>query len=66
VEYKNNDSYDPLTEADKASDLYLRELVEGFFPNDEILSEENDAKDVNYSQSVWMIDPLDGTKDFMK
>ena len=40
-------------------------MVKNLFPNDEILSEEHDEKDLDYSQSVRMIDPLDGTKDFI-
>ena len=65
VEHKNNDVLDPVTQADMASDTYLRRVVRSLFPNDEILSEEHEEKDVDYTQSVWMIDPLDGTKDFI-
>lgn len=64
VQYKI-DQFDPVTTADKESDEYIRAAIGRLFPNDEILSEENDDQPKGYDGRVWMIDPLDGTKDFI-
>ncbi len=57
---------DPVTVADReASDLIVREL-EGLFPDDAILSEELPDHDARLTRSrVWMIDPMDGTREFI-
>ena len=65
ITYKNNDSFDPLTMADKASDDFIRQKLHELFPEDEILSEENNSIPTDYSKRIWMIDPLDGTKEFL-
>jgi len=67
VEYKGDES--PLTQADKSSnDLIIRELdsLDLGYP---ILSEE--GKTIPFAQRktwhrYWLIDPLDGTKEFIK
>lgn len=65
VEAKSDDS--PLTKADKASHLAIvAELEKTNLP---ILSEE--GRDISYEERkdwefFWMIDPLDGTKEFIK
>jgi len=65
VDYKADDS--PLTEADRASHAVIVEGLEKYgLP---LLSEE--GKTIDYDErkgwkSFWMIDPLDGTKEFVK
>jgi len=65
VEYKNDSS--PLTIADKnANDIIMSFLKETNIP---IISEEN--KQLDYStrknwSKCWIVDPLDGTKEFIK
>lgn len=65
VERKSDDS--PLTKADKAShDAIVDELEKTGLP---ILSEEGDEVPYDVRKSweyFWMIDPLDGTKEFIK
>lgn len=67
--YTKKDDNSPLTEADKASNVVIcagLEALEEKFP---IVSEENktidysERKDFTYS---WLVDPLDGTKEFIK
>ena len=65
VQYKNDDAFDPLTQADETTDELLRAAISDRFPDDEILSEENSDIPTNYGGRVWMIDPLDGTKEFV-
>jgi 3'(2'), 5'-bisphosphate nucleotidase len=64
VDYKR-DKFDPVTIADRESDDFLRSEFKKLFPKDDILSEENGAIPPSYSGRVWMIDPLDGTKEFV-
>src|SRR5690606_31564561 len=65
IEYKNDQS--PLTKADKAAhDVILKYLERTGLP---VLSEE--GKDIPYNvrkdwEYFWMVDPLDGTKEFIK
>lgn len=66
VEYKAHDE-GPVTIADReASDLIVAGLARAF-PDDGILSEEA-IGDGSWSahERVWMIDPLDGTRDFIR
>jgi 3'(2'), 5'-bisphosphate nucleotidase len=67
VEYKGDDS--PLTEADKAGNAVLMEFLRGSYSEIPIISEEN--KPADYSERkdwdrFWLVDPLDGTKEFIK
>jgi len=65
VELKGDDS--PLTKADKAAhDIIVSQLVPLGIP---VLSEE--GRDIPYSERkdweyLWVVDPLDGTKEFIK
>lgn len=64
VSWKGED--DPVTSADhEANDLILARLAERF-PGDAVLSEER-ADDLARLEAdrVWIVDPLDGTKDFV-
>ncbi|GGE32027.1 3'(2'),5'-bisphosphate nucleotidase CysQ [Psychroflexus planctonicus] len=65
VEFKADDS--PLTEADqKANRFIMRYLDKTEFP---IISEENKQTDYQERKnwtSCWIVDPLDGTKEFIK
>ncbi|MFP4645131.1 MAG: 3'(2'),5'-bisphosphate nucleotidase CysQ [Candidatus Woesearchaeota archaeon] len=65
VAYKDDDS--PLTRADtEANRLIISELAETF-PKDGILSEEHDDDKSRLEKGrVWVVDPLDGTKEFIK
>ncbi|KAA0014775.1 3'(2'),5'-bisphosphate nucleotidase CysQ [Billgrantia pellis] len=63
------DDKSPLTEADMASHHALVALLEAEAPGVPILSEE--SGDIPYEtrrgwQRYWLIDPLDGTKEFIK
>lgn len=64
VEIKDDDS--PVTSADKASNEIIINGLKQRYPNFAILSEENvddfSRLDNDY---VWIIDPLDGTQDFV-
>lgn len=64
VEIKGDNS--PVTDADKASDKLLIEYLSKQFPKYAFLTEETpDDKERLNNDFVWIIDPLDGTKDFV-
>jgi 3'(2'),5'-bisphosphate nucleotidase len=65
IDYKR-DEYDPVTIADRESDDLIRRQIHKEFPNDLILSEENNSIPNDYTKRVWMVDPLNGTKSFIK
>jgi 3'(2'), 5'-bisphosphate nucleotidase len=65
VDYKQ-DKFDPVTVADRESDEFIRTQLQTLFPNDLVLSEESDSIPNDYSGRVWMVDPLNGTKSFVK
>lgn len=55
-----------VTKADLASDQYLRAQLHEAFPTYGILSEESkDSPERLEKEFCWIIDPLDGTKDFV-
>jgi len=55
---------DPVTEADRESELAIRRVIEAQFPNDAILGEEFGRKPGN-SGYEWILDPIDGTGAFI-
>lgn len=60
--------YEPVTEADLAASRIIVEQLSREFPEDAILSEEeNDDVERRLSKDrVWFIDPIDGTSGFVK
>lgn len=67
IERKEDDS--PLTIADKKSNDAIQSLLSEFTSDTPILSEE--GRSIQYEErrkweEFWMIDPLDGTKEFIK
>jgi len=66
--YEKSDN-SPLTEADLASHKVIYERLKGMTPDLPVLSEESpkeEIKDRMSWQTYWLIDPLDGTKEFIK
>ncbi|HSJ57230.1 MAG TPA: 3'(2'),5'-bisphosphate nucleotidase CysQ [Anaerolineae bacterium] len=64
VEYKVGD--EPVTAADHAADLLIRTALRRAFPGDGILTEESeDDRSRLHRERVWIVDPLDGTGDFV-
>ncbi len=67
VDYKSDNS--PLTLADKASHEVIVAALEKYFPTIPLISEEGEvpAYEVRkHWKEYWLIDPLDGTKEFIK
>ena len=67
IEYKDDKS--PLTEADTKSNEIICSALEKLYPNIPIMSEENKQTDYDERKNwdyYWCIDPIDGTKEFIK
>ncbi len=65
VEWKGAD--DPVTAADHAANEMLVRELNRHFPDDAVLSEEfpDDLSRLSHDR-VWMVDPMDGTKQFIE
>jgi len=57
---------DLVTEADRAAQRRVIEVIEASFPDDRIVGEEDDTlKTVPEEGPAWIIDPIDGTNNFV-
>lgn len=59
----------PVTEADFASNAFLVDALRALTPDAKVISEESavlEALDLSAVAGSWVIDPLDGTKGFLK
>lgn len=57
---------DPVTAADHAANDHLVAGLRRVFPGDGVLSEESvDSRERLQRRRVWIVDPLDGTKEFI-
>jgi 3'(2'), 5'-bisphosphate nucleotidase len=61
------DDQSPVTQADREANEMIVAALTAAFPGDAILSEElpDDGSRLE-RERVWMVDPLDGTKDFIR
>lgn len=65
VENKKKDgNFDPVTQADREVELFIRERITSAFPDHGIIGEEFGSVNTD-SSSRWIIDPIDGTRAFM-
>jgi 3'(2'), 5'-bisphosphate nucleotidase len=65
IEYKEDES--PITLADKNSNKIIVEGLKRKFPEYAILSEESEDDKARLNNDwCWIVDPLDGTKEFIK
>lgn len=65
VQFKGGKGKDPVTTADHRSEEYLETAIREKFPRHSILSEEGGVLNKSDSPFVWVLDPLDGTTNFM-
>jgi histidinol phosphatase-like enzyme (inositol monophosphatase family) len=63
VDRKADDS--PVTQADRAAEAILRRELLGAFPDDAFLGEETGGSP-GTSGYEWVVDPIDGTKSFVR
>ena len=55
----------PVTDADKAAEEAIRALLKNHRPEDGIVGEEF-GSDAGGAERYWVIDPIDGTKNFLR
>ena len=71
VEYKDDKQSDPVTNADYECQRYLQKAIAKRFPEHGILGEEDNAEERASADKqpapdfVWVLDPLDGTRNFL-
>ncbi len=63
TEYKNDKS--PVTVADKEAEIAIKEIVKAHFPDHGFLGEESGTSET-MSEYVWIVDPIDGTKNYTR
>ena len=61
---KAEDGYDPVTEADRAAERAMREILAELRPDDGIEGEEYGSQP-GTSGFTWYLDPIDGTRAFV-
>ncbi|MBT3254366.1 MAG: inositol monophosphatase [Candidatus Marinimicrobia bacterium] len=63
ISYKS--ARDMVTEVDQASENYIVSEISRLYPDHEILAEEGSGSTARQSSYKWIIDPLDGTTNFV-
>ena len=63
VELKSDDT--PVTVADREAELAIREILQKALPHASIYGEEF-GRDNSNAELMWLVDPLDGTKSFVR
>jgi 3'(2'), 5'-bisphosphate nucleotidase len=56
----------PVTSADPAAEAIIIDGLKSIAPTIPIIAEESDNGDISDADYFWMVDPLDGTKEFIK
>jgi myo-inositol-1(or 4)-monophosphatase len=65
VRFKKKNNRDPVTVADGLAEEYLKAAIREKFPEHGVLGEEGSAQNESGSPFIWVLDPLDGTSNFM-
>jgi myo-inositol-1(or 4)-monophosphatase len=63
-DFKADDS--PVTLADKEAEQFIRSRIESRFPDHAIVGEEYGVAETEGATHRWFVDPIDGTKSFMR
>ena len=66
IDVMTKDDNSPLTDADLAAHRVIVEGLQQIDPDTPIVSEEGRVGDPLLSDLCWLVDPLDGTKEFVK
>ena len=66
VNHKNDNS--PVTNADRIAEKFILKNLNNIFPEIPVISEEAYSNKIipNYDKKIFLVDPLDGTKEFIK
>jgi myo-inositol-1(or 4)-monophosphatase len=64
IEYKQDQT--PVTIADRKAEELIRQRVDEHYPHHAVLGEEHGSQRQGSASHCWIIDPIDGTKSFMR
>ena len=64
IEGKADSHFDPVTKADRETEVALRDMIVGRYPEHGIIGEEFGSSNIN-ADLVWVLDPIDGTRNYM-
>ncbi|GAC1300795.1 MAG: histidinol-phosphatase [Steroidobacteraceae bacterium] len=65
IEVRIKTDQTPVTEADVRCEIAIREILEARFPSFGFLGEETGSRDQS-AENLWLVDPIDGTKAFVR
>ena len=65
IEVRIKEDKSPVTEADVRCEIAIREILESRFPSHGFYGEETGSRDRG-AESLWLVDPIDGTKAFVR
>jgi histidinol-phosphatase len=65
TEFEHKLDLSPVTRADRECEAAIARAIEKQFPEDGVLGEEGAQKDISNGRR-WLIDPIDGTRDFIR
>ncbi len=65
IEVRIKTDQTPVTEADVRCEIAIREILEARFPSFGFLGEETGSRDRS-AENLWLVDPIDGTKAFVR
>ena len=65
VRFKDSQKRDPVTRADNEVQDYLVSKIKTAYPDHGVLGEEGENEEELVPDIVWVLDPLDGTRNFM-
>ncbi|MSQ10452.1 MAG: inositol monophosphatase [Dehalococcoidia bacterium] len=65
IEYKGSGKSDPVSVVDRESEQYLHAAIHERYPGHSILGEEGNNLDGADPDYLWVLDPLDGTTNFL-
>src|SRR6202051_4416834 len=65
IEVRIKEDKSPVTEADVRCEIAIREILEARFPSHGFFGEETGSSGAD-AESLWLVDPIDGTKAFVR
>ncbi|TAK35161.1 MAG: inositol monophosphatase [Chloroflexota bacterium] len=65
IEFKGEKRREPVSIADRESEQYIRTSISRDFPTHGILGEEGTGQAGQDEEFLWVVDPLDGTTNFL-
>jgi histidinol-phosphatase len=65
IDVRLKEDKSPVTEADVQCEIAIRDLIESRFPSHGFYGEETGSHHTD-AESLWLVDPIDGTKAFVR